>query len=291
MEFAMNNINETKKLQQDNADAVQRIQTIIRNLMAKVNESGLSQTSKAEDIKRLNAQLVAINTLQRQLNQPPSNWFAALQVARVQKKEISTIVANIVDIKVSVNSKLRATSQTKPAAQQSYSIPEKARDASPPHNYGLPEVPTTPIRSQIAPSKPLMNPLLDKFIDVNQKLSQTKAQLVTLNRSMMTEKNTEKKVALCAEIASAQKVQALTQKQLDMIYPHLADPKKSTLINQKLTEMSGALDLLTDRMAKSYLKNMPVAPITRSNTASNHAQNRSKNQSNDDNNTRRGPGR
>ncbi len=284
----MNNIQKTRELQQQTTQDVRTIQTHIKGLMARVNGSGLSHTSKTAYIKLLNDQVSRLTTVETQLNHPPVNRYEAFQMAQAQRDEISKIISNISKIKESLSSKLGATAQNTPTLQQRQPSPEKSRAPAPQHNYVLPEVPTTPTRSQIAHSTPLPNPLLDKFSEVNQKLSQTKFQLISLKQCMLAEKNTDKKIALHSEIVSAQKIQTTIQDQLNTIYPQLADPKKSATLSRQLTDISGALTRLDDRMTKAYTKNMPVAPSSRPQIPPASTQ---RNRTSDDDDRPRGPRR
>ena len=274
----MDNIRETKELQQKNADAVRRVQIIIRDLISKVNGSGLPPASKVADIKKLNDQLASLKKIEIQMSKPPTNRYEALQVARAQKNEISTIVGEISSINTSIKNKIAAAAQTRAVPQQSHVSPEQSRTASPQTDYRLPDVPTTPIQPRIDRS----NLLLDKYIAVEQKLSQTKFQLASLNQRMLAEANTGKKIELRTQIVSAQKIQAAIQSDLNTIRPQLSDPQKSATLDRALSGKLEILNRLDDRMQQAYIKNLPIAPVSKLPVAP---------QSHDDDERPRGPRR
>jgi len=249
----VDNSRKLRELQQRTTQDIPAANKHTNNLIAKVNGSGFSQTAKNTYLKLLNEQAARLNTLGSQT--PPKNQYAALQFAQKQREELSKIVGNLTKIKDALNSKL-GTQQAPPQRPES---PAKARAAAAPPqtDYNFPDVPTTPVKSSSAPPT---NPLLDKFVAVDQKLSQSKSSLAALNQQMLAENNTDKKVALYSEIASAKKVHDTMQKQLNKIYPQLSQPEKAASIGRELTGMSNTLNSTNQRMSVAYTKSMPVAP-------------------------------
>ncbi|MCR9191331.1 MAG: hypothetical protein NXI01_01550 [Gammaproteobacteria bacterium] len=249
----MDNSRKLKELQQRTARDIPAANKHTNTLIAKVNSSGLSQTAKNTYLKLLNEQAARLNTLGSQT--PPKNQYEALQFAQTQREELSKIVGNLTKIKDALNSKLG----TQQAPPQRPASPAKTRAAAaPPQNdYNFPNVPTTPIKSS---STPPTNPLLDKFVAVDQKLSQSKARLSSLNQRMQSETNSDKKIALYSAMSSAQKVHDTMQRNLGTIHSQLSNPKKAAALDRELTGMSSILVRTDQRMANAYTKSMPVAP-------------------------------
>lgn len=279
----MNIIKEINNLQQKNKDTVLKLKNIIRDLITKASGAGLFQASKSADTK-LNAQLASLKKLEIQLSKPPANLYQALLVARAQNKEISTIIRKVSSIKTSLNNTHAATSQTIKVSQQRHASPEKPREASPQNMHVFPAVPTTPVKPRINRT----HLLLDKYIAVEKKLSQTQFQLASLKQIMLSENNTEKKVALYSQVFSAKKVQDSIQNNLNIIRSQLSDPKKNANLDLKLTAQLEILDRLDARMQLALRNSMPIVPVSKIRIAQNNLQNRS---NDEDDSPRRGPHR
>ena len=255
----MNKIEETKKLQQKNADRLSELKDIIIKLITKANKDGFKTASKAA-VDKLDKLLNSLRKIEAQSKTPPKNVYHASIKADEQKKQIFEIIQAV---KSSLNITNAATLQTKSVSPQHHSSPEKPRVAIT-HNYAFPSVPTTPVK----PITDQKNLLLDTFIAVDKKLSQSRLKLSSLNQIMLSEKNTDKKVELSAQISNINKEQQKVENNLKDIYKELSNPQKINSLKGKLDRQLASLNTLEYRMDVAFAKSLPIAPTSKVRIAS-----------------------
>ena len=257
----MNRIEETKKLQQKNADRLRQLKDIIIKLITKANQDGFKTASKAA-VDKLDKLLKSLKKIEFQSKIPPKNVYVASLKADKQKQQILKIIQ---EVKSSLNLTNAATLQTKSVSPQHHSSPEKPRVAIT-HNYAFPSVPTTPIKPIIDQK----NLLLDTFVAVEKKLSQSRLQLLSLNQRMLLEKNTDKKIELSAQISSINKEQKNVENNLKVIYKELSNPQKINSLKGELDRQLASLNTLKSHMDVAHAKSLPIAPTSKRRIASDN---------------------